>query len=84
MTQYRDWMSKIRRLLFRSRQVRPQRLGCSQAQPDQVIVLGLILPLISAVQSDFVMVARKARKAVYGVRYCFILCQVLIPDFYHM
>jgi hypothetical protein len=34
---------------------------------SRVIVFGRILPLISAVQIDFVMVARKARKAVYGV-----------------
>jgi hypothetical protein len=35
MIQYRDWMSKIRHLLFHRREVRPQILGCSQAQPDQ-------------------------------------------------
>jgi hypothetical protein len=34
MIQYRDWMSKIRRLLFHRREVRPQRLECSQARPD--------------------------------------------------
>ncbi len=35
MIQYRDWMSKIRRLLFHRREVRPKKLGCSQAQTDQ-------------------------------------------------
>jgi len=57
MTQYRDWMSKIRRLLVRSREVRTQRLTCSQAQPDQEGKITRLAPRLMG-ESENALVAR--------------------------